>query len=105
VFKWVESFNFVKMRNHRLPTIFKSRQPKSFGYKPRYYNQQKEELLERIDRVQNETTEEGRQTRQDIEDYKLANERRAKRSNQRVFIIAGVIILLIYLYFRYSPNV
>ncbi|MCI5055032.1 MAG: hypothetical protein MRY83_02930 [Flavobacteriales bacterium] len=93
------------MRNHRIPSIFKSRQPKGFKYQPRFYNQQREELQERIDRIQSESTEEGKKAKEEIDAYKMSFDRRANRSNRRVFIIAGFIIFLVYLYFRYSPNV
>lgn len=91
-----------------LPSFFKTYKPKEFNYIPRYYDPRKEELEERIRRIEREMgddkVEAYRPTirRGQMRNYFRRRERKVqKRSNLRLIIILLVLFFIAYLFFYY----
>ncbi len=85
-------------------SLFKHRKPKPFGFKPIYYNAEKEAREKRIEMIKNEIKEEPEKDefRKLLRDkwrknyVVLAN----KKSNTRILIIAGLLALICYFILR-----
>ncbi len=96
------------MAGMRLPSFFKSRQPKQFEFSPRYYNESKEAMKERKARIKAELDRENGK----ITEYNSLHLRGAlkqqwkgnknissfsKKSNSRILIILAILFGLVYL--------
>lgn len=87
-------------------SFFKTRKPRTFSYKPIYYNAEKEALAKRIELIKKEINQ-GQQT-QNVEFRKILNEKwrknftslANKRSNTRIIVIAGLLATIFYLLLR-----
>jgi hypothetical protein len=87
-----------------LPSFFKTQQPRSFNFMPRYYNERKEKLQERVKNIElelgvkktdiNYKSSIGRGS---MRGYIDKNRSIRKKSNIRLFIILGSLLLLVYL--------
>lgn len=89
---------------------FKTRKPKGFEYKPRYYDAAKEDLARRERIAQAEVRQEKRE-RDNEENVPLTfgeswrrKSRRTEynKSNKRVMLILAALVGLIFLYFRFG---
>lgn len=87
--------------------FFRTSRPKTFNYIPRYYDEQKEELEKRVERIKQEmgvSNTEGKYVPNIKGQFRRQHEKNAKtrkQSNFRVVLIFLFIILLIYwLFFR-----
>lgn len=83
--------------------FFKTAKPKSFSYKPRYYDERKdriEELKQQIRKVNGEEAEGSPEASRIREGFEFRRSQRAvtqpKFSNSRIIIIALAISLLVY---------
>ncbi|TXC78680.1 hypothetical protein [Luteibaculum oceani] len=96
------------MEAPKIPGLFKSKGPKSFHFKPRYYDEQKERIAKRRAQIKRELVAEGKL---DTSEKDLFNrlERRhrshisyrksAKKSNIRItMILIGLLIILFWLW-------
>ncbi|MEQ8323262.1 MAG: hypothetical protein RIC15_10265 [Vicingaceae bacterium] len=92
------------MEAPRIPSIFKVRQPKSFNYKPFYYDAQKEEREQRNRWIKAESAlsggkriEEFRSRLKDRWEISTYSRGRNNASNFRLILIAAALILITYL--------
>lgn len=89
-----------------VPSFFKSRQPKRFQFKPRYYDEAKERIEQKrkearleIERKRNsDSTLTQGSFKEAWRKNKLTSER--KKSNNRVLLIAGLLAIVFYLLLR-----
>jgi len=92
----------------QLPGFFKTREPKRFNYQPRYYDEQKEDLQQRIRQIEQEMgVDNGEAYVPKIRKGQMGNLYRKRRkklqrqSNIRLFIIFLILILISwFLFFR-----
>lgn len=98
------------MLGNRLPSMFKTPKPKSFEFKPRYYNATKERLEEQQKRVLRELELEKQM--ENNPDLQLREQMREKwgvhsrqeayqKSNKRILMIAGLLAMVAY-YFLFK---
>ena len=95
-----------KTINMALPSFFKLQQHKTFNYSPRYYDERKEKMQERIKSAEIEmginSDKQGYQTRitrGSMRGYITRAGEEKKQSNVRLMIILGAIVLLVYIMF------
>ena len=91
----------------KIPSFFKSRNPKQFEYKPLYYNEAREEMKERRTRIAKELGKgeedasfEPEVFRSRLRDRWQQSNRHTimmQRSSLRLLLIVGVLIYLSYL--------
>ena len=89
-------------------TIFKQKKPRGFGFKPRYYDAEKEALDARIAQIEKQVALEKEGKTADASDLRSriksqwghgkSRKKANKKSNLRVALIAGVLLLLFYLF-------
>ncbi|PCJ28149.1 MAG: hypothetical protein COA97_02415 [Flavobacteriales bacterium] len=96
------------MEAPRIPSMFgfKSKKPNQFYFEPRYYDEQKEKMLKRYDRIAREVTNKPSFERLNSEDFKSTlrenwgtNYNRAKAGNKmntRVIIYVIALVALAY---------
>ncbi len=94
------------MSGMRLPSFFKSKNPKQFEFTPRYYNQTKEAMDERRARIKNELNKgtdlgnyDSSKLRGSLRKEWQSNKNTStfsKSSNFRVFIILFLLLALAY---------
>ena len=92
----------------QLPSFFRIREPKRFAYKPRYYDEQKEDLEQRIKQIEKEMgVENGEAYVPRIRKGQMGNLYRRRRkklqrqSNIRLLVIFIILIFISwYLFFR-----
>jgi capsular polysaccharide biosynthesis protein len=88
--------------------FFKTPRHKQFTYRPRYYDEQKEDLQRRVEAAQQEVrgekeyTREALRTRIDFRAQSKLASRPDFMTNLRVLFIAGIIVGIIYLLIKYS---
>lgn len=89
-----------------IPSFFRTPKPKPFNYIPRYYDEQKEELEERIRNIEREMgVDKGEGYRPTIRRGQMSNyfrrkQRRVqKQSNIRLVIIILILLLISYFLF------
>ena len=105
LFKKCVTLNF-KTNTMALPSFFKIQQHKTFEYRPRYYDERKEKMQERIKSAEKELgINNGEQkyqtriTRGSMRGYMTKATAEKKQSNVRLLIILGAIGLLLYIMF------
>lgn len=93
------------MLGNRLPSLFKTHKPKSFEFKPRYYNETRERLDAQKQRVLREMEYEQKlendpelKLREKMQEKWGVNSRKEaiQKSNRRVMMIAGMLAVLAY---------
>ena len=84
--------------------LFKQPQPRRFNYKPRFYDERKEQLNARIEAVRKEMDMEGGASSHEAMRSRLHSAWRVKstqqaraKSNKNIFIIAGLLAFIAYL--------
>ena len=89
-----------------IPSIFRTRKPKEFNYIPRYYDEKKKDLEERIRRIEREMgVNEGEAYRPTIRKGQMTNyfrkrqKKAQKQSNIRLLIILVALFIISYLLF------
>jgi len=88
-----------------LPSFFKIPQHKTFSYTPRYYDERKENLQERIKKIEQEMgVNKGERYKPKISKgsmrgYIYKNKKAKKQSNLRLIIILLTLLFLTYLIF------
>jgi hypothetical protein len=88
-----------------LPQFFRTYKHKQFTYIPRFYDQQKEELQERIKQIENEVhgKNETKYVRSTIKgSFRQTYHRRARESRNslvRILVILVILLLIFYLLF------
>ena len=89
-----------------IPSFFRTPKPKPFNYIPRYYDEHKEELEERIRNIEREMgVKEGELYRPTIRKGQMSNyfrrkqKRMQKHSNIRLVIIILILLLISYFLF------
>lgn len=96
------------MAGMRLPSFFKSRQPKQFEFTPRYYNESKAAMKERKARIKAEldresgelTSYDSSHLRGSLKQQWKSNKNTSsfsKKSNSRILIILALLFGLVYL--------
>jgi len=89
-----------------LPSFFRTPEHRSFEFRPRYYDENKEKREERernikrdlgIDLDDHNYTP--RLTRGSMRGYINKSRAAQKQSNLRLFVIAGILVLIVYLLF------
>jgi t-SNARE complex subunit (syntaxin) len=95
----------------KLPSFIKLPRHKKFAYRPRYYDEAKEEMKDRVERIKQEIErEEGKDTvsaggesmRRSIKSRwrKDSYGKTVKNSNYRVMIILFIILLILWYVFK-----
>jgi len=91
-----------------IPSFFRTQKPKPFNYVPRYYDEQKEQLDERIQDIEREMgVKDGKAYRPTIRKGQMGNYFRMKQrktqqqSNIRLIIIIIILCLISYYLFFY----
>ncbi|MCC7332070.1 MAG: hypothetical protein IT232_05605 [Flavobacteriales bacterium] len=91
----------------KIPSFFKTKKPHQFYYEPRYYNEQKEKMNERYDRISKEIKfeREGKNSgsyQTSLHHNWLSNNRKSKTrsANTRVLLYFIVLIGLVYYFFN-----
>lgn len=86
-----------------IPSFFRTYRPKEFNYIPRYYDEQKEDLEERIRGIEREMgAKKGDAYRPTIRKGQMSNYfRRTKRKAQKQSNIRLIVILLILFFISY----
>lgn len=86
-----------------IPSFFRTYKPKQFNYIPRYYDEHKEDLEERIRSIDRELgVKEGKAYRPTIRKGQMSNYfRRKKRKAQKQSNIRLIIILLVLFFISY----
>lgn len=92
---------------NKFPSFVKLPSNRRFSFKPRYYDPQKEELEQRVSRIQREIDAEnnGLKDPEALRDklsttWRNNNRRSAnQKSNMRIAMIAAVLFLVFYFYF------
>ena len=83
--------------------FFHLQKSKRFTYKPRYYNERREQRLERekgiIKDVEAEKLGKPRLTKEDMDNYIKIARRTQKKSNVTLVIILAILIAIFYLFF------
>lgn len=89
-------------------TIFKQNKPRGFAFKPRYYDAEKEALDARVAQIEKQVALEKEGKTADASDLRSkiksqwghgqSRKKANKKSNLRVALIAGVLLLLFYLF-------
>ncbi len=86
----------------RFPSLFKTKHPRGFNFQPRYYDERKERL-EKLRRAAEKEVE-LEQSERTLKKGELQSAWRKnqvnyhqKRSNTRIFLIAGVLAVIFYL--------
>lgn len=86
----------------KLPSFFKNKGPKSFDFKPRYYDARKERLEEMKRNANTEkpvfVTENFRKKARDK--WRSERNRSVKNSNFRVVAIVAILFLIAYIIFK-----
>jgi hypothetical protein len=89
-----------------IPSFFRTPKPKQFNYMPRYYDEQKENLEERIRNIELEMgVKEGEAYRPRIRKGQMSNyyrrkqQRVKKQSNIRLVVIILILLLISYFLF------
>ena len=89
-----------------IPSFFRTPKPKPFNYIPRYYDEQKEDLEERIRNIESEMgVKEGEAYRPQIRKGHMSNyfrrkqKRVQKQSNIRLVVIILILFLISYFLF------
>ena len=86
----------------KLPSFFKNKGPKSFEFKPRYYDARKERLEEMKRNASNEkpvfVTENFREKARDK--WRAERSKTVQNSNFRVVAIVAILFLIAYLIFK-----
>lgn len=84
--------------------LFKQPKPKRFDFKPRFYNERKEQLNARIEAVKKELQMEtgpssagAMRSRMQTAWREGSGDRSRRRSNKMVFLIAGLLAIIAYL--------
>ena len=99
-------------------SLFKQRKPRGFQFKPRYHNPKKEALKERIAAIEKEVKKERefvksaggekqdrakmRRVTSDAVNFRRSQN---KKSNLRILLFAGVLLLLFYVYINTDINI
>ncbi len=85
----------------KLPSLFKPVYYKRYGYKPRYYDEEKEKREERRKELENLSISDRKSFREYAKN-KWAKERKTqqKQSNTRLVVIMFVLLFIAYLIFR-----
>ena len=86
-------------------TLFKIKKPKRFGFRPRYYDPQREDLEMRINRVKSELEAVEKSESREALRHRMRHawsspQHRAsmnRTSNIRIMVIAGILLLILYL--------
>lgn len=96
------------MKPPKLPSIFRTKKPKQFNFEPRYYDERKEKMKERYDRISREMDHTNSdQTRSENFKSKLrenwgnsySRNRAGSQMNKRVIIYIIVLFALTYYFF------
>lgn len=91
----------------KMPSMLKQNRPRQFEFKPRYYDAQKEELQERVARIEREYKQEqngtysaGAHLKGSLRNQWSMESRRAsnKRSNFTIAVIVAILSALAYFY-------
>lgn len=95
------------MEAPKLPSIFKQNRARGFGFKPLYYDEQKERL-EELKKRYNEESEAGTGERRTIKfksnmdsEWQALRQKNTKSSNIRLFAIIVLLFLITYLIITY----
>lgn len=87
-----------------LPSFFKTHQNRNFNFTPRYYDERKEKLEERIQDIEREMGVKredipfkSKISRGSMRGYIDKNKDIQKKSNIRLYVIIGVLLLIAYL--------
>jgi len=89
------------MPSFKFPSIFKTPKAHRFTFKTRYYDEQKEKMEERINRIQSENKNETNETariKSNIHDVFQYRRKVSDRKSQRQSNIRMVVILMILLF-------
>lgn len=85
-------------------SLFRQKKPRQFGFKPVYYNEEKEQREKRERRIQAEIENERSENefRGVLREKWRKNQKQleAKRSNTRILVIAALLALICYLMLR-----
>lgn len=87
----------------KFPSLFKTNSPKSFGFQPRYYDERKERIEQKLKEAKLKAqTQENFLSKGDLQSSWRQNKRHVeqKKSNLRVVFIAGILALIFYLILR-----
>lgn len=97
------------MQAPKLPSFFRFKKPNRFDYQPIYYDERKEKMEERYERISEELAIEKKEGRTTITKVQLREEwgrvsRNGKQTNKMAFIIYIYIIVLLglvyYIFFK-----
>lgn len=86
--------------------FFKTAKHKQFEYSPRYYDQQKEELEQRIKAIKGEQNSEGEITKYRLENFFQKRrsssfaQKQKRQSNLRLVLIIIILGILVYFFLR-----
>ncbi len=90
--------------------VFRTKEPREFGYVPRYYDEEKERMQERYRRIQQEV-EDARNAGQEVRHEHLRDRmdhswrgeyaRQSQQANIRLLIILVLLCLICYIIFAY----
>ena len=97
------------MLTPKLPSFFKISKHKAFEYKPLYYNENKEKMKERYDRIKQELNHSGDYTGYSIDQFKSKIHERwarnsyhktSRTSNIRILVLVLVIVAILWYIFK-----
>jgi len=84
--------------------LFKQPQPRRFEYKPRFYNERKEQLNARIEAIKRETESANGSSSEEVLRSRISHARRSNssrqarsKSNKNVLIIVALLSVIAYL--------
>lgn len=81
----------------RLPTLFRTQKPKTYNYKPRYYNERKERLDALIKSKESSSDDKyakGYRPKGFRDDWKAARQSKDNKSSRLRFIVILILLLL-----------
>ena len=86
--------------------FFNNRKPRSFNYQPRYYNEitEKRKQMEAKYNGTSDTNYESRirgEFRRSLTEDREYRQKKKKKSNLRLFVIIGIVLLVAYIYMKF----
>lgn len=96
------------MKPPKLPTIFRTTNPKQFNFEPRYYSERKEKMEQRFDRISRELSQDKTETsdsaafRSNLKESWGYDRNRGNNTaiNKRVLFYIIILVAVVYYFLR-----